>query len=210
MAFNSSSNYYIHNPVGLDRPTWPIGPYCISLLDQHFGTNGACHENRDHGSSCCATCEDCMCRKTGFRQILTWIHLAKRLLLHNSDFQKPWESWHCEGYLQVGRKKKQNKKNPYSPLGRLAKRLTSISLVLLAGSSFSSKENSFWKLRGAGKIPTVIEMGLSCGKLDLFMDRQCKQLRGAHWMNLSLIIQSAKSLKQCCWKQNHFEWCSRI
>lgn len=57
-------------------------------------------------------------------------------------------------------------KTPYSPLGRLAKRLTSISLVLLAGSSFSSKENSFWKLRGAGKIPTVIETGLSCGKLD--------------------------------------------
>ncbi len=71
------------------------------------------------------------------------------------------------GPLQAGRNKK---KNPYSPLGRLAKRLTSISLVLLAGSSFSSKENSFWKLMGAGKTPTVIETGLTCGELDLFID----------------------------------------
>lgn len=108
-----------------------------------------------------------------------------------------WEHWQRQGHFQqefflfflfflI--------KSLHSPLGRLAKRLTSISLVLLAGSSFSSQENSFWKLRGAEKIPTLIETGLSCGKLDLFIDLQCKQFWGAHWINLNLIKHLSKSL----------------
>lgn len=58
-----------------------------------------------------------------------------------------------------------NGKTAYSPLGRLAKSLTSISFALLASSSFSSEKKSFWKLWGAGKIPSVIATRLSCGKL---------------------------------------------
>lgn len=70
----------------------------------------------------------------------------------------------------TSRQQEKKKKKPHSPLGRFAKTLTSMSLVLLAGLSFSSKENSFWKLRGQGKIPTVTETGLSCGKHDLFIE----------------------------------------
>lgn len=106
--------------------------------------------------------ESSACRKTGFREILTWIYKHwSRPQMHNSAFYNP-------GKVDTVRVicKHAETKTPFSPLGRLAKRLTSISLVLLAGSSFSSKENSFWKLRGAGKIPTVIETGLSCGKPD--------------------------------------------
>lgn len=57
-----------------------------------------------------------------------------------------------------------NAKAAYSPLGRLAKSLTSISLVLLARSSFSTENGSFWKLWGAGKSPSDIIAWLSCGK----------------------------------------------
>lgn len=89
------------------------------------------------------------------KEISAWTCKDKLALLHNlleSSVKK----------LQVCR----NGKTAYSPLGRLAKSLTSMSFVLLAGSSFSSEKKSFWKLWGAGKIPSVIATRLNCGKLD--------------------------------------------
>lgn len=87
------------------------------------------------------------------KYISAWICKDKLALLYNlleSSVKK----------LQACR----NGKTAYSPLGRLAKSLTSISFVLLAGSSFSSEKKSFWKLWGAGK--SVIATRLNCGKLD--------------------------------------------
>lgn len=91
------------------------------------------------------------------KYISAWICKDKQALLHSL-----LESNVNKEHLQACR----NGKTAYSPLGRLAKSLTSISFVLLARSSFSSDKKSFWKLWGAGKIPSVIATLLSCGKWD--------------------------------------------
>lgn len=56
--------------------------------------------------------------KLVFRQILTWIHLAKSCLpLHNSD----WESWHCEVlfFCTQGRRGRKKKKKPLLTFGEI-------------------------------------------------------------------------------------------
>lgn len=69
-------------------------------------------------------------------------------------------------------------------MGRLAGRPTSISLVLLGGSSFSSQNNSFWKLKG--KTPTRTETGLSCEEHQLFIHGIYRQLRRPFNFSLTL------------------------
>lgn len=67
-----------------------------------------------------------------------------------------------------------------------------MSLVLFAGSSFSSRENSSWKLRVQNKYQLVIATGPSCGKhrVCLQADRKEAQL---HESDSNTIVVGSRS-----------------
>lgn len=75
------------------------------------------------------------------------MHFSMNLQGWKGFVEECLESYLTKDHLQASR----NAKTAYSPLGSLARSLTSISLELLARSSFSTEKKSFWKLWGAGK-----------------------------------------------------------
>lgn len=78
------------------------------------------------------------------------MHFSMNLQGQKGFVEECLESYLTKDHLQASR----NAKTAHSPLGSLAKSLTSISLVLLASSSFS-----FWKLWGAGKTQVILQHG---------------------------------------------------
>lgn len=117
VPFNSS-NYYI-----LSNGTWQtsVGPSVLTD-PTHFEIKRSLSKQR----------AACRCVKNWFQRNLDINPPGKDVAVTQQWLSKTLGKLTLQGAFF------KQKKKPYSPLGRLGKRLTSISLVLLAGSSFSS------------------------------------------------------------------------
>lgn len=156
----------------------------------------------------CTMCEDCACSKTGLRQILSWLHRTKRLLLHNSNSQKTWP---CEGDLQASR----NKNKSVLTSWEIGQEANIYILGTFCRVLFFIKGEFFLKAEGwrnRKNTDLLLKQHWAVGKVQaLFKDRQWEQLWGAQHTNLTLIRTVHQNLsKGRCWKQDRFEWRSKI